>query len=337
MFMFLEKPKLKKMVNILNIEPREFLERLKKNKNKQNIFLINSLLNYMQEDNIKDFINEIKENEKQDKDVHVLQNLLALQPFSLPIINKFIESEFIEEYDFCVRVDKTMQITSTILEKLQEQKRIIRKGASLQANIKDSEDQLQEVKNELEKHENYLLRKKEKIDSLTKIRIAKEKSKEVEKELFRKENPPIVKSLSNIVIAPFCGSYNFMRSLLFNVSNLASNFFHKLYDVTSSFVSFICEHLNSVMYGLSVLLIIALICLPFIFIGNFLLLFVSDILSLIITVFNSIVSASIETYNFFVYIISSIYNFVFSWNFILLLGLMFGLFCLVKYLKRKWC
>jgi len=158
------------MKNIITILKQEYSKFIISSKNQKFVY---DLLEALKEENIDSLVDAIKKDELDKDGGNIFNNLLTLQPFSFPIIENFIENNyFAGDNDFYVRVDKTMQISSHILEKLQNQKRRIRTD-STDDNLRSSEKQLLEVITELNKQKEILTiiaNKKRQNDLLQKVK-----------------------------------------------------------------------------------------------------------------------------------------------------------------------
>jgi len=165
----------------------KFIDYLSKSKEefKRSIYdeeFLKSLIIGLKVNNIKKVIKHIELDERMG-DGNILNNLLKLDPISLPILDEFIKSNYLEKESFCVRVDKVRQITSSILNSLKSQKLKIRKGCAAVKNIQDSEDQLNDVIKELEKHEEKLMILEEEREKKKGLDEVKNKIATLEKEL----------------------------------------------------------------------------------------------------------------------------------------------------------
>ena len=170
---------LEKFRIFLNKEPEEFNE-LIKNGNEE--FILN-LFCALEEENIDKIVTFIKNDEK-NANGYILNNLLQLEPVSLPIIDRFIKSGFLDEYEFIERVEKVREITSHILDTLKDEKLKIRRGIKEEKNITNSSaDLLQQVLNEVEKHSKKLETLKEKQKNYKELEKLKSQILEIEKEL----------------------------------------------------------------------------------------------------------------------------------------------------------
>jgi hypothetical protein len=173
---------LNRFKSILSKSPAEFKQDIINGNNED---LIINLLYFCKEDNIDRIIELIKDDEKNEvTNGNILNNLLQLEPLSLPIIDKFIQSDYLDKNNFCFRVDKVRQISSAILNSLNQQKIKIRNGCGKSVkNIMDSEEQLNEVLNELEKHKKELEFLEQKRLQNNNLKIIKEKIAKLRSEL----------------------------------------------------------------------------------------------------------------------------------------------------------
>ena len=145
--------------------------------------LVINILCALKNENIDKVIVFIKNNERIGEG-NILNNLLQLEPFSLPIIDEFIKSGFLDEDEFIERVDKVRKVTSHILETLKAEKLKIRKGINEEKNATNSSaDLLQQVINEVEKHSDKLKNLKEKQKNDRELETLKSQILEIEKEL----------------------------------------------------------------------------------------------------------------------------------------------------------
>ena len=170
---------LEKFRIFLNKESEEFNEVIK-NGNEE--FILN-LFCALEEENIDKIVTFIK-NDEQNARGYILNNLLQLEPVSLPIIDRFIKSGFLDEYSFIKRVDMVRKISSHILETLRKEKLKIRKGSNDEGqDIYNSSILLQQVMNEIEKHSEKLEELKEKQEKDKELESIKNQILEIEKEL----------------------------------------------------------------------------------------------------------------------------------------------------------
>jgi len=170
---------LEKFRIFLKKEPKEF-NRLIKNGNQE---LIINLFCALEEKNIDKIVTFIKDDELHGS-AYILDNLLQLEPVSLPIIDRFINSIFLDEGSFIERVDKVRKISSNILETLTVEKKKIRKDAKdKNSNVNNSSDLLQQVMDEIKKHSKKLEELKEKQKKDKELESIKIQILEIEKEL----------------------------------------------------------------------------------------------------------------------------------------------------------
>ena len=189
---------LERFVSVLNGNVETFKSKIQSEINEE---LIVDLMYFLKKDNIELLVGKIKENEgsnqPEDKKGNILNNLLQLEPISLPIIDCFIKSEYLDKEDFCERVDKTRKITSSILESLKGQKLKIRKFAEKESARSNAQKELQDVMREIEV-QNAILedlkKKKEKEKKLDKI---KKEILKIEKELDIDNLKKLEEKLSN--------------------------------------------------------------------------------------------------------------------------------------------
>jgi hypothetical protein len=149
---------------ILNTNSEIFLLRLR---TQNGTDLLQSLPHFMNPKEQSKIIDIIKKNERDNGKNNTLDNLLLLQPFSLPIIDAFINSSYLEKKVILYRVDRILQISQNILKTLQVQKRKIRKNEKGTISIESSEAQLNDIIKEFKKHKE-ILKKKQAIQAKVK-------------------------------------------------------------------------------------------------------------------------------------------------------------------------
>ena len=142
--------------------------------------LFNNLVFFQKKENLTKFVRIIKDNELEDQEKNILNNLLQLEPFTLPVIELFINSNFLKESDFIYRIDKVREITSNMFQTLQTQKLQIRKDENVNTKI---EKKLEEVIRELAKHEDKLNSLKKKQEKEKRIIQVKAEIQQIETEL----------------------------------------------------------------------------------------------------------------------------------------------------------
>ncbi len=150
--------------------------------------LITNLLYFLKEDNIKSVVEIIKRNEKSDKNSkgNVLNNLLQLEPISLPIIDKFFSTfasnDTEKNEEFYDRVEKTLKISSELLNKLEAQR--IKFEQELSNSRETSiEKVLKDVIKEVNKHSKTLKQLKEKDLKDNELTNLKRKIAKIEDEM----------------------------------------------------------------------------------------------------------------------------------------------------------
>jgi len=132
--------------------------------------------------NLNRVVDFLKEQIQKDR-YEVLDNLLLLEPLSLPIINKFIESKFLDkEEGFVKKIDIIRRISSTIVDNLIKQKLKIR-HTEKEALPKSTEDELKLVIKEIDKHKNILEEQKILLSKKGELGKIKDEINEIEKEL----------------------------------------------------------------------------------------------------------------------------------------------------------
>jgi hypothetical protein len=145
--------------------------------------LIINIFCALKDENIDKVVAFIKSDE-QIGNGYILDNLLQLEPLSLPIVDRFIKSGFLDEYDFIKRVDAIRNITSHILETLRKEKLKIRRNANEESSKpNNSMDLLQQVIDEIEKHSERLKNLKDTKEKNIELKELKAKILEIEDEL----------------------------------------------------------------------------------------------------------------------------------------------------------
>jgi hypothetical protein len=131
--------------------------------------------------NLNRVVDFLKEQIQKDR-YEVLDNLLLLEPLSLPIINKFIESKFLDREKFVKQIDIIRRISFRIVDNLIKHKLKIR-NTQKEALPKSTEDELKLVIKEIDKHKNILEEQKILLSKKGELGKIKDEINEIEKEL----------------------------------------------------------------------------------------------------------------------------------------------------------
>jgi len=149
------------------------LEDFKKYENKKEIVEI--LFEAKKEENINNVVNLIRDDLLRDEG-NIFNNLLYLFPFSSDIVEKVLESGFIEKKDLLHRLDIVFETTSNMGRLLTHIKKLVRDDNFAFSKI---EENLNEVNKELKKYEEQFQKKKELQDKLKKINFLKNEVKDI--------------------------------------------------------------------------------------------------------------------------------------------------------------
>jgi len=160
---------------LLEKSPQEFKELL--NTNPKEIYI--NLFEAIKKETIPEIIEFIKDDELHNNG-YILDNLLLLEPLSLPIINSFIESGFLDEIDFIKRLEISRTLGLNILSNLQKLKMKIRNDKSISGI---SSDNLNNLLKEVDKHKNELESLKKQKEAKIELKNLQEEIQNIKKEL----------------------------------------------------------------------------------------------------------------------------------------------------------
>lgn len=149
----------------------------------EGIELYESLVYFMQVDKIDKIIEIIKNNELKDQDKNVLKNLLALEPFSSPIIEKFLESKFLENSEFIDKIDYVKTISYGVIASLEKHKKDIRRITDKDVKIGKTQEKLNAVLQEIEKNSKDLKNLQDQKDGNKRLAEIKNEIENIQKEL----------------------------------------------------------------------------------------------------------------------------------------------------------
>jgi len=159
--------------------------------------LFEALFCAIDESNVDEVVTFIKEQVKENRD-EVLNNLLLVEPLSLPIIEKFIASRFFDDEEFIRKIDIIRTITSTIVKNLQKRKLEIRKNNNdKKVSLKSVENELEAVLKEIDKHSEILEKKRELLSKTGELGKIKEEIKKIERELQVNNRQELERELDN--------------------------------------------------------------------------------------------------------------------------------------------
>ncbi|GEM_PF-2971347 len=186
---------IEKLKIMLSMNPKEFQNIILQ----ENQELFEYLSFFRKEDEIKNVISIIQDDEiNEESEKNILINLLSIEPFSSPIVEKFIETKFLNEKDFIKKVDLVRLTTYHLVDSLEELKRKIRNDKTTHDKDETSK-KLEAIIKEIKKHEKKLEESENLKNSNHQLKELKNKINKIEKELNTKSLQELEKKMNDYI------------------------------------------------------------------------------------------------------------------------------------------